>query len=98
MALVDPGFARRAQTVGVRSANQNGSRPQADCFRDVAAASNASVHQDFGAAADGLHDFRQRAQGGRHAVELPAAVIGDDYSCSAFVERAPARRRRSARP
>ena len=60
----------------------------AERLHDVAAATDATVHQDLDAVADRLHDLRERAQRGGDAVELAPPVIGDDHGRRAGVDRA----------
>ena len=48
----------------------------------------AAVHQYLCLIAHRTHDFRQRPQRRRHAVELSTAVIGNHNGCCSFVHRA----------
>src|SRR5262249_5252076 len=75
----DSGFAERRQGVRVGAANENRAGAEAERLGDVASAAHSSVHQDLGAAADRLDDFRQRAKRRRDAVQLPPAVVGNEH-------------------
>ncbi len=54
---------------------------------DVDAAADAAVDQDRGPAVDRVDDLRQRVGGGQAAVELAAAVVGDDDAGGAVLDR-----------
>jgi len=79
------GVADGGHAVGVGAADEDGAGAEADGFDDVAASTDAPVHQNFGAAVDGGHDFGKRADRGIDGIELAAAVIGDDDGGDAFI-------------
>ena len=58
-------------------------RAEREHANDVEAGANAAVGKHGHAVADRVGDRRQRASGRRHAVELAAAVVGDDDAVGA---------------
>ena len=68
-------------------ADQHRARAERQRLDDVDAAAEAAVDQHRRCAADRLDDARQRADRGDCAVELAPAVIGDDDSVGAALQR-----------
>ena len=66
--------------------------------RDVDAAADAAVDQDRGPAVDRVDHLRQGVAAGQGAVELAAAVVGDDDPGDAVLDRERRRPRRSTGP
>ena len=67
--------------------DQHGVGAERERDRDVDAAADAAVDEDRGPAVDRLDDLRQRVGGGEGAVELAAAVVGDDDPGGAVLDR-----------
>ena len=82
-----PRLAARREAPERRPADEHrvGAERQGD--RDVGAAADAAVDQHRGAAGDRVDDLRQGVGGGRRAVELAAAVVGDDDAGGAVLDR-----------
>src|SRR5207247_3499658 len=77
--------ASSTQTVGVGASDQHGSSAKTQRLYDVAATANTAIEQDFDAIAYACHNFRQHLQTRRDAVELAAAVIGNDQRVCSHV-------------
>ncbi len=75
------------EAVGVGAADEDGPGAEAERLDDVAAAADAAVDEDFGAVADRVEHLRQHAQRRGDAVQLPAAMVGDDDAVGSGVER-----------
>ena len=63
--------------------------PQGERLEHVGAAADAAVQVHRDAALRGLHDLLERADGGRHVVQLPRAVVGHDDARRAGVDGQP---------
>ena len=81
----DAGIAGGGQAVGVGAADEDCAGAEADGFYDVSAATDAAVHQNFGAAVYSGNDFGERADCGIDGIELAPAVVGDDHGGDAFI-------------
>src|SRR5207248_9233725 len=77
------------QSVGVSSPNEHGSGSQANGFDDIAAATNAAIHQHLDSPVHRAHHFRQHSQSCWSAVKLASAMIGNNDCYSAFIHRSP---------
>src|SRR5262249_62107107 len=73
---VDAGPAAGHEAVEVGAADEGEARAEGDRRDDVGAVHDAGVDRDLRAAADGLDDPGQQAEGDGGAVELAAAVVG----------------------
>ena len=81
------GLAARRQAPRVRPADEHGVGAERERAQDVGAVADPAVDEHRHPAGDGRGDLAQR-DGGRHAaVELAAAVVGDDDRVGAGVER-----------
>jgi hypothetical protein len=76
------------QAVGVGAADEDGAGAKADGFDNVAAATDAAIHQHFGAAVGGGDDFGKRADCRIDGIELTATVVGDDDGGDTFIHGA----------
>src|SRR5690606_10926572 len=59
----------------VGTANEDGPRSHCQRLEDVAAATDAAVHEDLDLVPDGVDDGRQSADGRRGAVQVVATVV-----------------------
>src|ERR1700733_9282871 len=71
----------------VRAADQNRAGAERQRLDDIDSAPEAAVDQHRRFAADRVHDAGKRADGGDRAVELTPAMIGDDDSVGAAIDR-----------
>ena len=85
--MVDPSFAAPGHGVGPGSTDETGPRAEGERFHHVEAATNAAIHEDLAAIADGISDRRQRTNRRGHVIELTTPVVGDDHAVSPIVER-----------
>ena len=76
--LGDAGFAAGAEAVDVGAADHAGARAERERAQHVLPGADAAVEHDLDLDAHRLDDLRQRRDRRRRAVELAAAVIGDD--------------------
>ena len=75
--VLDAGLAVGGQPPQVRAADHHRAGAERERLDDVAAAPDAAVEQDLDLVADRVGDRGQRADRGRRAVEVVAAVVGD---------------------
>src|SRR5579871_4608966 len=66
-------------TIGIGTANQDGSRTQANRFHNLASAAHSSVHQHLRLAVYDFDNLGQSTERSRNAVELASSVIGYDH-------------------
>jgi hypothetical protein len=79
----DAGFAARGDGIAPGAAEHAGPGAEGQRLDHVEAAAHAAVHQHFEPVADGIGDARQGGDAGGDAVELAAAVVGDDDAVDA---------------
>ena len=84
----DARFAAGGEAVDARAAEAEVVRAQREGFHGVGAGADAAVEADFELSADGVDDGGERGDGGNTAVDLAAAVVGDDQSLHAAGEGA----------
>ena len=83
------GAAGCSQPIRVGTTHKHGSRTETQGFDDVAAAPDTAIEKNFEPSTRRGHNFRQHTQRGRDAIQLAAAVIGDDDGIGAFVHGPP---------
>src|SRR5690606_14035885 len=71
-------LAPGAEAVEERTADEGALRTKAERLEHVLAGANTAVDVDFDAVADRIDDLRQHRDRRRRAVELAAAMVGDD--------------------
>src|SRR5207249_4337607 len=81
----DPCFARCGKAIGIGAPTENRASPETNRLDDIGAPANASVHQDLDLTVYRCHHLWQGSQRGRHAVQLPAAMVRNRNRCNAFV-------------
>ena len=84
----DAGLPAGAQAVQIGTTDHAGARAERERPHHVLTRANAAVEHDLDRGADGVDDPGQRGDRGHGAVELPAAVIGDDERRRAGLGRA----------
>ena len=82
-------LAAGCQRKALHAANANEIGPRRDRLDDVAAAADRSIHQNFSAARNRVHDLRQHIHRAAAVIELPSAVIGDIDPIDPMIERNP---------
>ena len=98
IARVTPACAAGAEAVQIGTADHAGARAERERAHHVLARADAAVEHDLDLGPDGVDDPGQRRDRGHGAVELPAAVIGDDERRSRRSWRRAWRRPRRAGP
>ena len=83
----DAGLARDREAPKMRPPDQAGRGAERHRLDHVAAAPDAAVDQHRDAAFDRLGHGRQSADRGDRAVQLAAAVVGDDHAVDAVIDR-----------
>ena len=86
-ALGDAGFAHRAEAVEEGAADIGALGAERERLQHVLARADAAVDMHLDAVADRLDDRRQRRDRRQRAVELAAAMVGDDDRVGAAVAR-----------
>ena len=82
-------LAAAGQAPEERAADEDGAGAEGQRDEDVGAAADAAVHEDLDPVADRLDDLGQHVERGRDAVELAAAVVGDDDAGGAVLGGEP---------
>src|ERR1700704_1987854 len=85
----DAGLAAGAEAIDVGAADHAGARAEREGAQYVLPRADAAVEHHLDLRAHGVDDLRQRRDRRRRAVELPAAVIGDDKSRGPGLGRGP---------
>ena len=75
---LDSGLAEGGEAPERWAADEDGFGAEGEGFQDVAAAADAAIHQDGDLAGDGFDYVGEGVEGADDAVELAAAVVGDD--------------------
>src|SRR5690606_9314370 len=78
--------ASGSKSVDVWPPDEAGAGTERHGLQHVRAAADAAVHEDLHAPTCRLDDRRQDVDGGRHAIELAAAVVGDDNAVDAVFD------------
>ena len=86
--MLDPGLACNGKTPQMRPCHQAGGGAKRQRFENIGAAPDPAIDQNRNAAVDRFDDARKRADARGRAVELPAAMIGNDDAVNAMIERA----------
>src|SRR5262245_27778917 len=81
------GLAQRAEAVDVGAADEDAFGAQRQSLDDVLSGANSTVHQDLDPAPHAAGDLRQCRYGRGGAVELAAAVVGDDDGIGTTADR-----------
>src|SRR5262245_33508613 len=82
----DPCFAGCCEAVSIGAPAEHRASAEADRLGDVGAAADPAIHQDLDLPIYRRDHLRQGPQRGRHAVQLPATVIGDGDRSRAFID------------
>src|SRR5690348_9886015 len=88
-AARDARLAHGTQAVEERSSDERALRAECHRPQHVLSRADAAIHPHLDARAHGIGDRGQRADRGGRAVELAAAVVGDDERVGAGVRREP---------
>src|SRR5215831_14054286 len=88
------GFSRDRRAPKCWAADHDELRPDRERLHDIAAAAKATVHNNGGPASYGVDNRRQDIDRRHRAVEIPAAMIGDDDTIGAVRDRALGIKRR----
>jgi hypothetical protein len=81
----DSCVASGGKSVGVGAPQKNRARSQAQCFHNVSAATDSSIHEHLDLAVYGGDDFRKCTQGRINRIELAAAVVRHHHCGCAFI-------------
>src|SRR5436309_651394 len=81
------GFTACGQRPALHAADADDIGAGGDRFHDIAAAAEAAIDHDFGAALHRIDDLRQHVHGAAAVIELAAAVIGDVDPLDPVLER-----------
>ena len=84
-----PGAAAGHQPVEVGAADERELRAEGDRGDDVGAVHDAGVDHHLDVLADLAHDLGQQVERDRRAVELTAAVVGQQDAVDAHVDQPP---------
>ena len=80
-------LAAGAEPIGHRAADEGALGAERQRLEHVLAGADAAIHEDLGLVADRIDDLGQHPDGRWRAVELAAAVVGDDDRVGAVVDR-----------
>ena len=96
--VADALFAAHRQTEAVGPAQEDALRPEREGLEDVGPAADAAIEQDGGSVADRRGHSRQGVERRDAAVELAAAVVGDDHARRSVIDGPIGRRQAWSTP
>src|SRR5829696_2112463 len=85
----DAGLARGAETVNISTAQHAGARPERQRPQHILPGPDAAVEHHLDVGADRIDDLRQHGDGGRGAIKLASAMVGDYQGRGAAPGRQP---------